>query len=446
MRAQSMGIMGNTDVQTPHLDRLASEGMLFRQTFANTPVCCPARAVILTGRYAHRNGVIANDLRLRESEITLAELLAEEGYRTGFVGKWHLDGGKRLPGYIPPGPRRQGFHYWAANQCSHRHFDSHYFRDSETPIPIDRFEPEVWTDLAIEFLSETRKQPFFLMVAMGPPHNPYLAPDRYMEIYQPHALTTRPNWVDGITRAGRQEIAGYYASITAVDEQVGRLLRALDELGLEENTIVLVTSDHGAMLGSQGLRLKRKPWEESIRVPGILRYPKQLHSPQAVDTLFSQADIAPTLLGLCGLAVPDHMQGTNLAPVILGEDGASSTDSVFFQIFGPYQSGGVTAAWRGVRTQHHMYARMEQSPWVLYNLQQDPYQLRNLVDSPECAPILADMEQRLSTWMEATGDSWKLNWTHPVEDAGRLYRFETFYSVDDYLKWAAENPDLAPAE
>src|SRR3982750_1971139 len=135
LRGQSIGCMGDPDASTPHLDRLAGRGVLFRNTFANTPVCCPARAILLTGRYAHRNGMVANDLRLRESETTLAEVLAASGYRTGFVGKWHLDGGPRLPGFVPPGPRRQGFEYWAANECDHRPFDTHYFRDDSSPIP-----------------------------------------------------------------------------------------------------------------------------------------------------------------------------------------------------------------------------------------------------------------------------------------------------------------------
>ena len=132
-RGQDLGCMGNPEVRTPHLDRLASQGVLFRNTFANTPVCCPARANLLTGKYAHRNGMVANDLRLRESETTLAEILAAQGYRTGFIGKWHLDGGKRLPGFVPPGPRRQGFAFWAANECGHRHFRPTYFRDDDRP-------------------------------------------------------------------------------------------------------------------------------------------------------------------------------------------------------------------------------------------------------------------------------------------------------------------------
>ena len=159
MRGMDIGCAGNREVQTPNLDRLASGGSLFRNTFANTPVCCPARAILLTGKYSHRNGMIANDLRLRESEVTLPEILAAGGYRTGFIGKWHLDGGPRLPGFVPPGPRRQGFAFWAANECSHDHFRPVYFRDTPEPRAETRFEPEVWTDLAIEFLRGAKDGP-----------------------------------------------------------------------------------------------------------------------------------------------------------------------------------------------------------------------------------------------------------------------------------------------
>ena len=256
MRGQDMGCMGNTEVQTPNLDKLASQGLLCRNTFANTPVCCPARAIILTGKHAHENGMVANDLRLRESETTIAEILAAQGYRTGFIGKWHLDGGKRLPGFIPPGPRRQGFDFWAANECNHSHFRPVYFRDTACPIVDDRFEPEVWTDRAIEFLSQAGHQPFFLMVAMGPPHDPYGAPDKYMRLYDPARLTMRPNWVEGVPRAGRRRIAADYAAITAIDEQMGRLMAALEKTGRADDTIVVFISDHGNMLGSHGERLQ----------------------------------------------------------------------------------------------------------------------------------------------------------------------------------------------
>ena len=195
MRGSAMGCMGNPDVRTPNLDRLAREGVLFRRTYANVPVCCPARAILLTGTYPHVNGMVANDLRLRESEVTIAEILRDAGYRTGFVGKWHLDGGPRDPGFVPPGPRRQGFEFWAAYECSHRHFLPSYFRDTPDEIRIPKFEPEASCDFAVEFLkSQPDKKPFFLTVQMGPPHDRYGAPEGYMKQYDPEALTMRANW------------------------------------------------------------------------------------------------------------------------------------------------------------------------------------------------------------------------------------------------------------
>jgi arylsulfatase A-like enzyme len=437
LRAHSVGCYGNSEVQTPNLDKLASQGLLFRNTFANTPVCCPARANMLTGVYAHRNGMIANDLRLRESETTIAEILGSAGYRTGFLGKWHLDGGPRLPGFIPPGPRRQGFEFWAANECSHSHFDTQYFRDSPEPIPIKKFEAEAWTDVAIDFMRQSRTdaRPFFLTVAMGPPHDPYGAPPEYMRRYDAARLTMRPNWKAGAANVpGPKQIAAYYAATTAVDDQVGRMMAALDELGIAQDTIVLFSSDHGDMLGSHGLRLKRKPWEESIRIPGILRYPRGVPGGRATDAILTQVDFAPTLLGLCGVKAPSRMQGSDLSGVAAGKKSAGP-DSAFFQIFGPFRGDGTDAAWRGVRTRRHMYARLREKAWVLYDLEADPYQLRNLADDPSAAAVQSDMEGRLKRWMRRTGDSWDNNWSEYVEDNGRLYRDRAFYTVGEYMDW-----------
>jgi arylsulfatase A-like enzyme len=442
MRGMDMGCMGNREVLTPHLDRLASEGVLFRNTFANTPVCCPARAILLTGKYPHRNGMIANDLQLRESERTLAEILAESGYRTGFLGKWHLDGGPRQPGFVPPGPRRQGFEFWAAHECSHEHFRPTYFRDTPKPIREQRFEAEVWADLAIEFLQAKYDKPFFLEIAMGPPHDPYGAPEKYARLYDANKLTVRPNWIEGTPGGGRKEIAAYYAAITAVDDQVGRIMAELKRLNLERNTIVIVTSDHGDMLGSQGKRLKRKPWEESIRVPGIVRYPSAA-KPKSTEAIFSHVDFAPTLLSLCGLPVPADMQGSNLADVITGKTD-QGPDSAFFQIFVPFAGDGTPLPWRGVRTSSHLFARTDKGPWVMYDLKSDPFELKNLAHDPAQIETRNRLETRLEQWMKQTGDDWKLNSMEPVEDAGRLYRSGRFTSIPEYLDWVKSHPEPAP--
>jgi len=224
-------------------------------------------------------------------------------------------------------------------------------------------------------------------------------------------------------------MAAYYGATTAVDEQFGRILGGLEELGMAEDTIVVVSSDHGDMLGSQGLPLKRKPWEESIRVPGIVRYPRRVKAGRTEEALVSHIDFAPTLLGLCGAPVPRAMQGTNLAGLVLGTS-RRGAESVFFQIFGPYAGDRTEAGWRGVRTSRYMYAQYRSRPWVLYDLEQDPYELENLVAREG---LRSEMEGRLAAWMQQTGDSWEFNWTDPVEDKGRLYTGGTYYTVAEYL-------------
>jgi arylsulfatase A-like enzyme len=389
--------------------------------------------------------MIANDLRLRESEITLGNLFSQAGYRTGYIGKWHLDGGPRIPGFVPPGPRRHGFQYWAANECWHNYFYGWYFRDENVPIIMTEYEPKGWTDIAIEFLYENRdqKQPFFLMLSPGAPHDPYIVPEEFLKMYEPQALSIRPNWVEGTQGGGRKEIAAYYAAITAIDEQVGRLMKVLRELGMEKNTIVVFTSDHGNMLGSQGTILKRKPWEESICVPGIIRYPSKVSGGRETDTLLSHVDLCPTLLSLCQIAVPGDIQGIDLSDVILGKQ-ESGPESAYFQIFGPNQGDGTPRAWRGVRTGRYMYARWESEPWLLYNLEKDPYELKNLATEPSASSIRREMDERVADWMKRVGDSWSLDWVVPVEDGGRLVNYRTFYTVDEYVKWAKAHPELNP--
>jgi len=413
MRGQAMGIAGEEQIRTPCLDRLARGGVYLPNTFANTPVCCPARATILTGMYPARHGLVTNDLRLRESLTSLAERLAEAGYATGFVGKWHLDGGYRMPGFVPPGPRRQGFAFWAANECNHSHFDSLYFRDTPEPLPIRIFEPEVWTGEAIRFLRDNRDRPFFLWWTCGPPHDPYGAPPEYERLYDPARLRMRPNWVaDATPHGSRQAIARYYAAITAVDAQVGRLLDELDRLDLTDNTLVLFISDHGDMLGSHGLPLKSKPWEESIRVPGILRHPPTLPAGRKQDLLFSHVDIAPTILGWCGLSVPAVMQGRDLSGLLQGEAGPEP-EAVYLSYHEPRPREGVPAGWRGIRTKRYAYARFRDRPWVLYDLEADPFEMKNLADDPAYADLRARLDHMLIEQMRRAGDDWAIDLKEP---------------------------------
>lgn len=161
MRAQALGCMGNIQVQTPNFDRLASEGVLFTNAISSFPVCTPARAMWFTGRYPTTTGVISNDIQLPPDEITSAEVLKGMGYKTVYIGKWHLDGPVRK-GFTPPGLRRQGFDYWAAANICHDYFNAFYYMDSPEPIHIDGYQPDHETALAIQFLQDHRKDRFFL--------------------------------------------------------------------------------------------------------------------------------------------------------------------------------------------------------------------------------------------------------------------------------------------
>lgn len=463
MRASAMGCDGNAQVRTPHMDRLAAEGVLFKRTYANVPVCCPARAILMTGTYPHVNGMVANDLRLREEHITIAEILRDAGYRTGFIGKWHLDGGPRDPGFVPPGPRRQGFEFWAAYECHHKHFQPDYFRDTPERIVVDKFEPEASCDFAVEFLkSQPRDRPFFLTVQMGPPHDPYGAPEEYMKLYDAEKLTPDPSWQPGsetrptpkaglrrgplanrfVPVGGKEEIAAYYAAITALDDQVGRLLATLKETGADENTVILFTSDHGDMLGNHGMRRKRKPHDESARVPGILRWPARVPKGRVVDTLFSHIDMLPTLLALAGLDVPKTMQGADLSRVALGET-TEGPEAVLLQIFVPFNPDGIATPWRGIITKDHTYARHEVAPWVLFDDKADPHQMRNLAADPAAKDLREKLDTQLAALMEKHGDSWSFNSSEIVEEGGRLYKHGTFYTVQEYLDWAKANPGEA---
>ena len=194
MRGMDMGCAGNFQVLTPNMDRMASEGTLFVNACANCPVCTPSRATMLTGRYPLSHRAVANDLPLPSSEVTIAEILRDVGYRTGYIGKWHLDGVPRDK-FTAPGPRRHGFEFWAAWNCAHDYFHGRLYADTPEPIELKGYEPVGQTEVAIEFLEENGDRPFCLFLSWGPPHAPYAqVPERYKALYDPSQVQLRPNF------------------------------------------------------------------------------------------------------------------------------------------------------------------------------------------------------------------------------------------------------------
>lgn len=414
MRGFDMGCAGNQEVQTPNLDRLAAEGAMVRTAFANCPVCGPSRSVILTGRYPLASRVVANDLPLPEEIPSLASFAHDAGYTTGYIGKWHLEGVPRDK-WTPPGPRRHGFDYWAAFNCSHRYFQGKYQRDTPEVMPLPGYEPEGQTDLAVQFLKHQAEKPFCLFVSYGPPHDPYNeVPEEFQQIYDPNALSLRGNvqplqtdYRDPARKLGPEKcLALYYAAITALDKQVGRLLETLEQAGHADNTIVVFTADHGDMLFSQGMLKKQQPYEESIRIPFIIRWKDNIAPGSQPDVLLSTVDFVPTLAAMMGISVSDEIQGNDLSPALLGK-GGDAPESVFLMEMVTTDEGvkqGIVP-WRGVRTVNHTYAvKQNGEPWLMFDNIHDPFQTNNLINDKRFTPLQKELQDTLQSWLEQTDD------------------------------------------
>jgi len=192
----------------------------------------------MTGRYPLSNTVVTNGPALPEKELSIAEVLKTAGYQTGYIGKWHLNGHgiRGMSQFVPPGPKRQGFDYWAAANIIHNYFNSYYYLDTDEKIPINGWEPDTQTDLAIQYMEKHKDgPPFCLFLSCGPPHDPYIAPEKYKKMYNPDKIKLR----DNVFYADKNVITNYYAAITSLDWNMGRLMEAMDKLGFTDNTIVV---------------------------------------------------------------------------------------------------------------------------------------------------------------------------------------------------------------
>lgn len=417
LRGADLGVAGNPDVQTPNLDRFASQGVRLTHAYANTPVCTPSRATMLTGLYPTHHRVVGNDLPLPVGTPSIGSIVSEAGYRTGYIGKWHLDGVPREK-FTPPGPRRHGFEFWAAYNCSHAYFDAAYYRDDPEPVAIEGYEPTVQTDLACEFLLADDQRPFCLFLSWGPPHDPYdQVPDEFRTGYDSDALQLRDNVAEPVADATplangldpRTTIANYYAAVTALDHEMGRLLDALQQSGRAEDTIVIFTSDHGDMLWSHGRMKKQQPWEESINIPLLVRWPGRIARGTVVDGLFSMVDLTPTLLGLAGVGHGHPMDGVDRGELLLGRaDAGASSVYLMDLVMADESLAQRLPEWRGVRTDRYTYAtKADGNPWLLYDNVSDPWQLTNLVDDPTCAPIQRELDTLISDWRAHTKDDYR---------------------------------------
>lgn len=443
MRACSMGCMGDRVARTPTLDRMAGEGVLFTNAIANCPVCTPSRAILMTGKYPLSNGTLSNDMPLDPAQPMLGTVFRDAGYACGYIGKWHLDGVPRTK-FTPPGPRRGGFDaYWAAYDCHHAYFSTKYYLDTEELITREGYEPTIQADLAMEFMRAHREEPFFLQVSWGPPHDPYdQVPELYRAMFDPETMPYREN----VRNVNGRAYCDYYAHIAALDVETERLLRFLKEAGLEENTLVVFSSDHGDMLWSQGHTHKQKPWEESINIPLIMRWPKGLPAGKRSDTLIGIADFAPTLFGLAGLEAPEGMQGLDLSRSFFGD--GPQHESVLIGDWVPADQAWTWGGreWRGVRTKTHTYASFLDGDWVLYDNAADPLQMNNLADDPTAAEVEAGLKHALHAWLAKTGDRFTTAEGH-LRDLGQWEAYQERLaafpgSAERFAAWQAEQAKI----
>ena len=429
-RFEAFGCAGNPDVKTPNLDRLQREGIRFVNAVSAMPVCSPTRASILTGQRPLTHGVFLNDVPLNPETVTIAKVLRSAGYDTAYIGKWHVDGHGRSA-FIPR-ERRQGFDYWKVLECTHDYNHSAYYADSPEQLHWDGYDAIAQTQDAQQYLRghAQSQKPFILVLAWGPPHDPYFtAPEKYRALYDPKKLTLRPNVPEGERANAQNTLAGYYAHCTALDECFGELRRTLQEAGLAENTLLVFTSDHGDMLGSRGFYKKQRPYDESVRVPLLMRWPKGLGAKaRQLDAPINSEDFMPTLLGLCGVPIPKSVEGLDYSGYLRGgkNPGDDATVILCVSPFGEWVRRIGGKEYRGLRTTRYTYVRDLNGPWLLYDNQTDPCQTNNLVNLPKYSKLQSRLDgalaRKLKEWHDdfLPGDAYIKQWGYQVDANGTV--------------------------
>ena len=438
-------------VHTPHLNAFAQESMVLTSAMSNCPLSSPHRGILLTGMYPHQSGVPlnCNSTRpissLREDAVCISDVLSQAGYDCGYFGKLHLDfptpNDPDNPGqYVEkrrlawdaytPESRRHGFNYWYSYGTFDEHKTPHYWDTNSRRHEIREWSPLHEAKEVISYLKNERGQrdsgkPFFVMLSMNPPHSPYRSLDDCMEedynLYKDIPLSdllVRPNANATMDKANCTPY--YFASVTGVDRAFGMILASLKELGLDKNTIVVFTSDHGDTMCSQSIDdAKNTPYAESVNVPFLIRYPGHI-SPGVDHLLLSTPDIMPTLLGLTGMEekIPAEVQGENFAPLFLGKDTQVKrpTGTLYFQnLDGEKDADGLVQNYfpssRGIKTARYtlaLYIDKENHQLVktlMFDDENDPYQLNNL--SPkEHTEVFASLCKEMGAKLKEIGDPW----------------------------------------
>lgn len=398
--------------KTPNMDRIATEGVRFRNAFVVNSLCAPSRAVFLTGHYNHLNGIASNFRPFPVTNVTHATLLRAAGYTTAYVGKWHMGNQRERPGF--------DHHYSFTGHA--RYVDPAFIVDGKD-TPTKGWIDDLSTDYAIEFLRKQKNagKPWSLAIGFKSPHGPFEPPARAKDRFAGELARSVPNMNSPVPylggtpgRAARIADAGgkapvnlnYFRCISAVDDCVGRLLGALDELGFARNTIVVYTSDNGFYLGEHGLGDKRSAYDESLRIPFLVRYPAlgDVARGRVVDEMVLNLDLAQTFLDFAGVPAPKDMQGRSWRPLLEGRT-VDWRQSWFYEYFAEAQRGSRIPDITAVRTTS---AKLIKYPghdeWTeLFDLKSDPYETKNLFSEPGHAALRGRMEGEHERLMKEVG-------------------------------------------
>jgi arylsulfatase A-like enzyme len=416
-----MSCAGDRQISTPNLDRLSAEGIRFSNCASASPVCSPFRGTMQTGLYCYQHGVTSNGIRLDYKLTTFAKLFKRAGYATGYVGKWHLNGflpPKNSLGYVPP-EGRMGWDEWLGHEKGHWYFDVAYAGPGNEMIPVKGYDWEpVWhTDMALDFATRHHAdgKPFLYYIAYGPPHKPEDCPEKYLNMFPQESFTLPPDVEHDLNAEQKQEVRKalqvYYGQVTAIDDEIGRLLDGLKKIGADENTIVLYTSDHGDRLGSHmkkagnQVRGKGEAYQTAFRIPFIIRWPGGIQGGTETDALVSSIDLAPTLLDLAGFPVPGDMPGHSMRGWCSGGEGYRNR----MLYLGLGTNKGKKQGdkwWRAAWDGRHVYCAKgaEGDPGWLYDHQKDPYEMQDFIEDPAYEEVRKKLGAEMLRIAEETGD------------------------------------------
>lgn len=417
MRWDCMSVAGHPFLRTPNLDRIAREGAHFRNAFVTYPLCSPARASFFTGAYAHQHGIVGNTAAYNEPSHKLDTYhrhLQAAGYRTAAIGKWHM-GTDDTP--------RPGFDHWAVFRGQGRYNDC-TFNVNGTQRKTTGYVTDVISDMAAEFIrGDHGGKPFSLYVGHKAVHSDFTPAERHKHLFADAPLPRPPGVHDdlkgktAIRRDVEMEpghpaygvsddlIRNQLRCIVAVDEGVGKILAALEEANLLDDTLVVFTSDNGFLWNEHGLGDKRAAYEESIRVPMVARYPKLIRPGTTVNGMVLDVDFAPTFCDLAQSPTrPAVIHGRSMLLLFAPGGAGAWRDSALFEYFVEARYANVPT-WHAVRTDRWKYIRYDDVPGAdeLYDLQHDPHELKNLAAHPAHAGQLATLKAELQRLLKEAG-------------------------------------------